>query len=151
MKKLFVLFLAIAAMSCSDDSNDHVDNGLHDPYTGSVVGNWQTVALSVDGEAVDLNCDIENPYPDNYLFKFYEDNTFEIFHTCYPDEGPYASGTYSTTGNVLTLNMNGQTGKAHMVDHLDDNNKLEFRFTISSDGLFYNYYFTVQEVPPTVE
>lgn len=52
MKKAFgILFIILLTFSCSsDDNNDNV-NGIKNPYTGSVVGLWQTVALSVDGEA----------------------------------------------------------------------------------------------------
>lgn len=149
MKKVFgILFMALATLSCnSDDNNDNV-NGLKNPYTGSVVGLWQTVALSVDGEAWNLSCDEEVPVEENFSFDFKEDGTFDVYHNCDIDV-LYNSGTYTTTGNVLTLNMDGMTGKAHMIDNLDED-QLVFRFNIGSPGLFYDYEFVVQEYEPII-
>lgn len=157
MKKIFALLIAITAISCSSDDNDAVndDNGLHDPYTGSVVGEWKTVAVAIDNEAINLDCDLEAPFEDNYYFVFHSDNTMDVYDNClleFDDEGnfdptlPHQSGTYETNGNTLTLKLNGQTGKAHMVDYLEDD-MLEFRFTIGSSGLFYNYHILVEERP----
>lgn len=147
MKKLLaVLFVSLAALSCNDD--DTVSNGIKNPYTGSVVGWWQTVGLAVDGDVADLSCDAEVPFEDNFIFDFKEDGTFDLYHNC-EMEVLFGSGTYTTNGNVLTINMNGMTGKAHMIDNLDED-QLDFRFTIGSDGLFYGYYILVQEYDPLI-
>lgn len=139
MKRLLMIVLVISAFACSDDDNDNVgNNGIANPYTGSVVGTWITNGITINGNSVQLDCDNETVFEDNYTFIFNEDNSFDIYHNCYPEDGIYNSGTYTTTGNVLTLNMDGQTGKAHMVKAPDEMN-LEFRFTIGSEGLFYNY------------
>ena len=147
MKKIIaILFISVIALSCNDD--DTIPNGVKNPYTGSVVGLWQTVGLAVDGEVQDLSCEVEVPIEENFLFEFNEDGTFNLYHNC-DIEVLYNSGTYTTTGNVLTLNMDGMTGKAHMIDNLDED-QLGFRFTISSDGLFHDYDFLVQEYEPII-
>lgn len=146
MKKFIILLMAFTAFSCSSDDNDPVDNnGIRNPYTGSVIGSWKTVGLSLNDMAYDVDCDADEPADDVYTFTFFEDGTFDVYENCFP-EVLYAEGTYQTTGNVLTLNLNGQTGKAHMVDHLDEN-MLEWRFTIGDGGLFYNYYYLVEKLP----
>jgi hypothetical protein len=150
MKKIFLFaLLAALSFSCnSDDDGQPIDNGLHNPYTGSVVGTWSTIALAIDGEEINLNCEAEVPAPDNYIFVFNEDNTFELYHNCSLLGEPLGTGTYSTNGNVLTLNMNGMEGKAHMID-LDEylnieDEQLIFRFSIGSgNSLFYGYEFAV--------
>lgn len=97
---------------------------------------------------MDLSCDEEVPVEENFLFEFNGDNTFNVYHNC-DIEVLYNSGIYTTTGNVLTLNMDGMTGKAHMIDNLDED-QLVFRFTIGSDGLFHDYEFVVQEYEPFI-
>ena len=137
----------IIIASCGDDDinqNNFANNGIGNPYTGSVVGIRKTTALIINGEAVNLRCDIENISDKNYAFEFHDDNTFHLYNNCDPDAEVIGLGTYTTTGNVLTLTLNGQTGKAHMV--YVGNDMLEFRFTIGSPGLFYDHTFTVLNV-----
>lgn len=147
MKRLFILLTLCLFISCGDDDvqqPDFSNNGIGNPYTGSVIGIRKTVVLAIEGEAVNLSCTIETPSEKNYAFEFHEDGTFYLYHNCDPDAEIVGEGTYTTTGNVLTLNLNGQTGKAHMV--YVGNDTLEFRFTIGSSGLFYNHTFTVLNV-----
>lgn len=147
MKRLLFLFTIFTMLSCGDDdANNHNfdNNGIGNPYTGSVFGIRKTVNLTIDGQPVNLSCAIANPSEKNLAFEFHDDNTFNLYHNCDPDAEIVGTGTYTTTGNVLTLNMDGQTGKAHMVYVGGD--MLEFRFTIGSSGLFYNHTFTVLNV-----
>lgn len=157
MKRLLFLFTMCAVLSCAnDDVNEPTltqanvsepnfeNNGIGNPYTGSVIGIRKTVGLSIDGASVNLSCQADNPSDKNFAFEFHDDNTFHLYHNCDPDAEIIGEGTYTTTGNVLTLNLNGQTGKAHMVYVGGDT--LEFRFTIGSSGLFYNHTFTVLNV-----
>ena len=144
MKKYFLIIIAVFAFGCSDDDDNNIDNGIANPYTGSVIGTWVTNAVTIDGNSVNLGCNSDTDFEDNYTFVFYDNNNFDVYHNCYIDQGIYNSGTYTTTGNVLTLNMNGQTGKAHMVKSPNDM-FLEFRFTIGSDGLFYNHSIFVKK------
>lgn len=149
MKKvLSILLVALFATACSDDDNK--SNGIKNPYTGEVTGMWKTVGLAIDGDAVNLSCEVEMPVEENFLFDFKEDGTFDAYHNCDSEAGIYDSGTYTTTGNVLTLSMGGLTGKAHMIDNLDEN-QLGFRFSIGSDGLFYGYEFLVEEYGPVID
>ena len=136
------------AIACSDDDNN--SNGIKNPYTGEVTGMWQTVGLAIDGEAMDLDCEAEVPVAENFLFDFKEDGTFDVYHNCDIEGDIYGSGTYTTNGNVLTLNMDGMIGKAHMIDNLDEN-QLGFRFSIGSEGLFYGYEFLVEEYPLVID
>ena len=146
MKKIFLLLFTFAALSCSsDDDNGVVDNGLKDPYTGSVVGSWETVSLSFDDYIIIFDCEDATPEYTKYLLTFNEDGSFDMNDRC-TDEF-LGTGTYTTTGNVLTININGETGKAHMIDYLDEDQQLEFRFDIGDDGLFYGYEYRVQAVP----
>lgn len=149
MRKIFAL-LTIASLtiaSCSDDDNSNNNgNGIENPYTGSVVGTWSTVALYDNGQPVNLACDIPNPAEDNYTFKFLDNGTFDLYYNCDFDPvlTPVASGTYTTTGNVLRLNLDGAEGRAHMIDNLNQD-RLRFRFNIGSSGLFYGYEFVVAD------
>lgn len=146
MKKIFLLLFTFAALSCSsDDDNQSVNNGIRDPYTGSVVGTWETVSLTIDDYILIFDCEDETPEYTNYLLTFNEDGTFDMYNNC--TEEFLGTGTYTTTGNVLTININGETGKAHMIDHLDEDQQLAFRFNIGDDGLFYGYEYRVQAVP----
>lgn len=150
MKKIFLLGLIGAlCLSCNeDDDSIPVNNGLHSPYTGNVVGSWSTIGLRINQEVIDVDCDAEVPAADNYRFVFYEDNTFELYPNCDTEAEAIGTGTYATTGNVLTLNMDGMEGKAHMID-LDEylgiqDEQLVFRFSIGSgNSLFYGYEFAV--------
>ncbi|GGB80051.1 hypothetical protein GCM10007424_20240 [Flavobacterium suaedae] len=146
MKKIFLLLFAFAALSCSsDDDNGVVDNGLKDPYTGSVVGSWETVSIWRDDYIILLDCEDENLEETSYLLTFNENGSFDMYNKC--TEAFLGTGTYTTTGNVLTITINGETGKAHMIDHLDEDQQLAFRFTIGDGGLFYGYEYRVQAVP----
>jgi len=140
------MMFAVMAIACSDDDN----NGIKNPYTGEVTGMWKTVGLAIDGEAMDLSCDIETPVEENFLFDFKEDGTFDVYYNCDTEGAVYNSGTYTTNGNVLTLNMDGMTGKAHMIDNLDED-QLGFRFSIGSEGLFYGYEFLVEHYPLVID
>ncbi|MGV3459854.1 MAG: hypothetical protein ACO1N9_05295 [Flavobacterium sp.] len=147
MKRLLFFLVACITLSCGDDDitqPNFENNGIGNPYTGSVIGIRKTVRLNVNGEDVNLSCTVENASDKNFAFEFHDDNTFHLYHNCDPDAEIVGTGTYNTTGNVLTLNLNGQTGKAHMV--YVGNDMLEFRFTIGSSGLFYNHNFTVLNV-----
>lgn len=151
MKKILLLGLfAALSFSCNEDDSLPVDNGLHNPYTGSVVGSWSTIGLRINEEVIDINCESDFEAIDNYRFVFNGDNTFTLFHNCDAPETAVAvgEGTYATNGNVLTLNMDGMEGKAHMIDldeYLDiDDEQLVFRFSIGSgNSLFYGYEFAV--------
>lgn len=159
MKRLIaVLFVALTFACSSDDDNDTVDNGLHNPYTGSVVGTWKTIAVYHNGDALPVGCEQENPTDQDILFIFYEGNTFDLIHNC-GEELPYTGGTYTKTGNVLTLTM--ETGdieeKAHMVVLTEENPDteeyelaLEWRFGIGSGGLLEDYDIQVQKMPDLI-
>ena len=149
MKKILLLGLVAAlSFACSEDDSLPVNNGLHNPYTGSVVGAWSTIGLRINEEIIIVDCEAEVPAVDNYLFVFNEDNTFELYPNCDTEAEAIGSGTYTTSGNVLTLNMYGMQGKAHMID-LDeflglDDEQLMFRFSIGpGNTLFYGYEFAV--------
>lgn len=158
MKKLFAVLFAAMAFACSsDDDNGTVDNGLHDPYTGDVVSGWRVVAVSHNGDALPLGCDNPENTPQDVLFNLYGDNTFIIEHNC-GDALPYSEGTYTKTGNVLTLIMgenNEVEEKAHMVVVSEDNPDtemeeplvLEWRFGIGNGDLLEGYDITVQSEP----
>ncbi len=145
MKKVFLLLFALAALSCSSDDDNNINNGIKNPYTGSVVGVWETLYMLGSDYVIPLDCENINPEDTGYLFTFHEDGTFDMHNRC-TDEF-LGTGTYSKTGNVLTITINGETGKAHMIDHLDDEQQLAFRFNIGDDGLFYGYEYRVQAVP----
>ena len=146
MKKILALlaFVSIISVACSDDDSNSTNNGIENPYTGSVVGVWRTVGLSDNGQPVNLDCTIPNPSEDNYVFEFMTDGTYNLYNNCDPDPivNPVATGTYTTTGNVLRIMLDGVEGRAHMIDHLDQD-ILHFRFNIGSSGLFYGYEFVV--------
>ena len=146
MRKVFLLLVALVAMSCNndDDTLPVVDNGLHTPYTGELSGTWSTTALWINGNAVDLECGAI-PFDDNYTYDFYEDGTFTIIFNCNAGAGVIDTGTYTTTGNVLTLNLNGEQGKAHMIKG-QDGGELYWRFNIGSGGLFYGYEIKVNQM-----
>lgn len=154
MKKLFVmLFVALAFACSSDDDNNNVDNGLHDPYTGDVLGTWKAVALFYEGDEIPLGCESEVTAEQDVLFTFNADNTFTMVHNC-GDELPYDGGTYTKTGNVLTLVMGDGTveEKAHMVEITPDDPDtdfnelvLEWRFGIGSGGIFDDFDVQVQK------
>ena len=146
MKKVLLILFALVTLSCSsDDDSNNVNNGIKNPYTGSVVGTWETIAIWGDDYIIPLNCDDIAPEDTSYLLTFYEDGTFDMYNKC-TDEF-LGTGTYTTTGNVLTININGETGKAHMIDYLEDEQQLAFSFNIGDDGLFYGYEYRVQAVP----
>lgn len=150
--KRFLIFLTLCCVvACGDDDinreiteNNFENNGIGNPYTSSVVGIRKTTSLTIEGNPVNLSCQASVISDKNLAFEFHDDNTFQLYHNCDPDAEVIGSGTYSTTGNVLTINLDGQTGKAHMVYVGGD--MLEFRFTIGSSGLFYNHTFTVLNV-----
>jgi len=143
MKKLCLLLIALVAFSCSDD-DDATTNGIENPYTGDVLGLWGTRNVWVDGDQMNLDCDAAVTFEDNYLFNFLENGTFTVEQQC--SDAPFLeSGTYTTTGNVLTLNLNGMEGKAHMIDDIA-NNRLYWRFNIGSSGLFYGYEIEVMRM-----
>jgi hypothetical protein len=148
MRKLILLLAVFLAISCgNDDVNQDViytHNGVGNPYTGSVVGMRRTTALAINGQDVNLSCDRTNPVTENYTFEFHDDNTFYLYNNCDPYAEVAGIGTYTTNGNVLTLTLDGMTGKAHMV--YAGNDMLEFIFTIGSSGLFHNFKFTVLNV-----
>jgi hypothetical protein len=157
MKKIALFLVAALALSCNeDDSVEIVDNGLHHPYIGSVVGSWSTIGLRVNEEIINIDCNQEVPFEENYIFTFYEDNTFELYSNCESDATvipvPVAEGTYSKSGNVLTMIIDGEEGKAHTIDldeylGLEDAEQLAFKFSIGSEGLFYGYDFAVERIP----
>ncbi len=155
MKKvLAVLFVALAFACNSDDDNNEVDNGLHNPYTGEVIGVWKTIAVYHNGEQLPIGCDLETPTDQDILFTFYEDNTFTLEHNC-QEVLPYEGGTYTKTGNVLTLVMGDDIEeKAHMVEITEENPDtevpelvLEWRFGIGSGGMLEDYDLQVQKMP----
>ena len=159
MKRLFaVLFVALTFACNSDDDNDTVDNGLHNPYTGSVVGTWKTIAVYHNDDDLPLGCNQENPTDQDVLFIFHPDNTFSLIHNC-GEALPYDSGTYTKTGNVLRLMVNNGEieEKAHMVVLTEENPDteeyelaLEWRFGIGSGGLLEDYDIQVQKVPDLI-
>lgn len=146
MKKVFLILFTLVALSCSsDDDNNNVNNGIKNPYTGSVVGTWETLYILGSDYVIPLDCEDIAPEDTSYLLTFNEDGTFDMYNKC--TEEFLGTGTYSTIGNVLTITINGETGKAHMIDYLDDEQQLAFRFNIGDDGLFYGYEYRVQAVP----
>lgn len=153
-----LLFAALAFACNSDDDNNNVDNGLHNPYTGGVVGTWKTTAVYHNGDQLPVGCDQENPTDQDILFIFYADETFDLIHNC-GEELPYNGGTYRKTGNVLRLTMgNGEVEeKAHMVELVAENPNtdafelaLEWRFDIGSGGLLEDYDIQVQKMPDLI-
>lgn len=84
MKKyLFLFVLLLASFSCSSDNDD-------DKVDTKIVGKWVSVAFDTgDGWTYAIT-------PSYWIFK--SDNTFET------DYANYKQGTYTFSGNVLTLN-----------------------------------------------
>ncbi|QEE50080.1 lipocalin family protein [Flavobacterium alkalisoli] len=164
MKKLVaVLFVALAFACSSDDDVENVDNGLHNPYTGDVLGEWKVVAVSYDGEEFPLGCELETPTEQDVYFTFLEDNTFTVEHNC-GEALPYYGGTYTKTGNVLTLIFDNDTEeviqeKAHMVVVQEDDPEteevesfvLEWRFGIGNSGMLENFDVQVEKQVPLEE
>lgn len=159
MKKIFAVLFVVLAFACDSDDNDTVDNGLHNPYTGDVIGTWKTVAVYHNGDQLPIDCESETPTEQDVLFTFYEDNTFTLEHNCQVVL-PYDGGTYAKTGNVLTLIMgDGEIEeKAHMVEHVADDPAtdtpeliLEWRFGIGSGGMFEDYDLQVQKMPDPID
>jgi len=149
MKKLLLTLSALALFACSGDDDN---NGIQNPYTGEVAGDWKTVAAGFDDMAYTLECDSETQFEGNYYYRFNTNNTLDVYYNCdiegaVDDEVPFTTGTYNTTGNVLTLNILGQEGKAHMIDKLDDD-QLLLQFTIGSGGLFYGHEIIIEQRIP---
>jgi hypothetical protein len=110
------------------------------------------VFAGFDDMAYSLECDDEEEFEGNYYYRFNTDNSVDVYHNCViegqvDDEAPFTTGTYNTTGNVLTLNILGQEGKAHMIDNLDDD-QLILQFTIGSGGLFYGHDIIIEQHIP---
>jgi len=150
MKKLIFGLAAFALFACSGDDDNN--NGVQNPYTGEVTGDWKTVAAGFDDMAYSLECDDENAFDGNYYYRFNADSTLDVYYNCdiegpVDDEVPFTTGTYNTTGNVLTLNILGQEGKAHMINNLDDD-QLILQFTIGSSGLFYGNEIIIEQRIP---
>lgn len=149
MKKLIAsIAAAFMLFGCSDDDND--SNGLQNPYTGEVTGEWRTVYAGMDDMAFSLECDDENQFAGNFYYRFNTNGTVDVYHNCDVEgpidtEEPITTGTYTTTGNVLTVNVMGEEGKAHMIDNLDQD-QLILQFSISSGGLFYGYDIVIEQV-----
>lgn len=165
MKKIVaVLFVALAFAACtSDDDVETVDNGLHNPYTGSILGEWKAIGVSYQGEEFPLGCELETPTEQDVLFTFFEDNTFTVVHNC-GEELPYNSGTYTKTGNVLTLYFANEEEediqeKAHMVVIQEDDPEteeeesfiLEWRFGIGNSGMLEDFDVQVEKQTPVEE
>jgi hypothetical protein len=149
MKKLILSFAsAFMLFACSDDDNNNT--GIQNPYTGDVTGDWKTVFVSLDDMAFSLDCTDENQFAGNFYYRFNTDGTLDVYHNCDVEgeidvEQPVTTGTYTTTGNVLTVNVMGEEGKAHMIDNLDEN-QLILQFSIRSEGLFYGYDIVIEQV-----
>lgn len=149
MKKTLLLLLGLTMVACSDDDNNNVDNGLHNPYTGEVTGEWVTTGITVDDMIFVPDCDNPELTAVKYYYNFNNNGTVDVYNSCEVDgeldiEMPITTGTYTTTGNVFTLTIDGVQGKAHMVDFLDEFNSLDLRFDIGSSGLFYGQHITIQ-------
>lgn len=145
MKKFLLLFAVLAVLSCNnDDDTASTDNGLHTPYTGSILGTWSTTELWINGNAINLECDAV-PFDENYTYNFMEDGTFTVIFNCNAAAGVINTGTYTTAGNVLTLNLDGQQAKAHMVRG-NHGGELYWRFDIGSSGLFFGYEIEVNQM-----
>jgi hypothetical protein len=149
MKKMLLLAAAFSVFACSDDDTDNNNYGIQNPYTGEVNGDWKTIYAGFDDMAYSLDCDNDSQFEGNYYYRFNTNNTVDVYYNCdiegpVDDEVPFTTGTYNTTGNVFTLNILGQEGKAHMIDNLD-NNELILRFTIGSGGLFYGHDIGIEK------
>ncbi|MFL9842933.1 hypothetical protein [Flavobacterium rhizosphaerae] len=153
MKKIFLVLLTLGCFTaCSDDDNNDVDNGLHNPYTGTVNGDWRTKQISTSDYIITSNCENDIIAEANYYYSFNADGSVDVYNYCdnngdIHNQIPLTTGTYQTTGNVFTITIAGQEGKAHMVDYLDEYNALELRFDIGSSGLFYGYDITIEQQP----
>jgi hypothetical protein len=149
MKKLIFALMAFTLFACSDDDDNNANNGIQNPYTGEVSGDWKTVFASMDDMAFTLDCDDPNQFEGNFYYRFNADGTLNVYHNCdiegvVDTETPITTGTYTTTGNVLRVNILGQEGEAHMIDNLDQN-RLRLEFSIGSGGLFYGYNIVIEQ------
>jgi len=98
MKKILLLFVAIAVSACSDD--DTTTNA----YNGSIIGTWKTVEATYNNETfITTDCETNDNMAPAYTYRFIESNQFEFSHTCWPTLG-ISYGTYTfSDGIVRTL------------------------------------------------
>lgn len=157
MKKVFAVLFTVLAFGCNSDDNDQVDNGLHNPYTGGIVGLWKAIGADYNGAQIPVDCDSEITPEQEVWFMFNEDNTFTLDYNC-GDELISKTGTYTKTGNVLKLMIDENEEKAHMVELVAENPEtetpeltLEWRFGIGSGGILEDFDLVVQKMPAELD
>ena len=152
MKNLYLILVALMALSCSTDDVAEVKAEVARPYNGSVNGTWKTteVVYSSSKTTIVSNCQNDVPEEVNFFYRFNADNTFDIFNTCdidgeLDDESPVVSGSFETQGNIFTLHLGNLEGQAHMVDYMSDGSNVELRFDTGTPGLFYGSHIRIQK------
>ena len=128
MKKFIYLFIAIISLtSCSNNDDDDSTS----PSIDLVVGEWEQVLITINGEEFSSNCD------ENDSFEFFEDGTYTLGVFDEITTGGDCivqnyQGIWSNTEGAYSLSITPQ-GPVTAVAAFSSNNTV-VNFTVESDG-----------------
>ncbi|MEM6514990.1 MAG: lipocalin family protein [Bacteroidota bacterium] len=112
--KINLLFLFLATTLCFNCSDDDDDMGLGNSsdFPQLIVGSWRFASGTTDGNPtmVQDQCELQ------FTFSFAADGNFTTTSFSGPNcaTSTQGSGTYSISGNVLTLNTTQGSGQAEI-------------------------------------
>lgn len=137
MKRFLLLFVALAAVACSDDDATTIAN-----YQGV----YRTVGLyNYQGEFFDTTvCPTGGSVGFYRTYMFDEANNYAYYNTCEEDEDYDEEGTYTLVGNQLTVN-NSLFSVVYTVSDLG-NGKVQWQFTETIDGEDYPVRIILQRL-----
>ncbi len=125
--KLFtLLFISITILSCSNN-----DDGNNNTEQNSIIGTWQGVSSSLNGN--------DRGVPSNSIVKFISNNKTDFIYEGYGNNGEDVTetGSWAKNGNTLTINWDdSDAGVENYVLTITDlsSTSLTWKTTISGEG-----------------
>jgi len=127
MKKILLLFVAIAVSACSDDDTSNV-------YNGDMNGTWKIMSYKRPGQPIEYTTECDNVQPDqdyapliSYVFT---SNEMEGYYTCNPDFEHIDFYAYNFANGVLTMTSPNDTVKANITSLGD--NSIGWKYTYAT-------------------
>lgn len=179
MKKLlslFCLFALLTAFTCEDEPlDDGIDTGSNNGDTNvALIGSWDltdfdvtlVTSTDIDGQSISSDIDIQST-EENYVLTFTESNfttngsyTYDsnvVVNGVTMSSEPYTlenvsgSGTYSTSGNVMTIDGSFFEFEFEGMDETSLQGEQTTTFSISADGqtLTFSQNETITQTEPT--
>ena len=102
MKRLFSILIITLLFSCSEDDNISVNEN-------NFYGTWEEVSFTTDGETNVIN-DCSLGFDLSTTYNFTGSGAFTSHGTCDTEEDR-GSGSYTVSGEYLTLNYSNKTEK----------------------------------------